>query len=190
MRLRSLSLLVWRRPCQTQDDAASASFSHRWRPPRLFDRIRGIDGPSLSRVSYRCSIASPNEASPAIATPAPSPSLILCFIRRGRVRLHATMIPLPFPLHPPVPGDSRPTASRSGPAAVVASASKRLQGDKEREMIGSLEALGSPPFPSLSLLRIGVTCFGKEGAGRRERKHRDSYKLWGWGHRHAHTCSG
>ncbi|CAL9049330.1 unnamed protein product, partial [Musa banksii] len=157
--------------------------------------IRRIDGPSLSRVSYRCSIASPNEASPAIATPPPAS----CSISVPHPLFHSTRSSpppchhdpsLPFPLHPPVPGDSRPTASRSGPAAVVASASNKLQGDKEREMIGSLEALGTPPFPSLSLLRIGVTCYGKEGAGRRERKHRDSYKLWGWGHRHAHTFSG
>ncbi|URD74704.1 hypothetical protein MUK42_25986 [Musa troglodytarum] len=147
---------------------------------RHYRSFRQIDGSSLSRASFRCSIASPKEASSA---PAPSPSPILCFIRRGRVRLHATMIRLylsrftllcqaiaarqhlgPVQRVPEaglrsvanlvmggMGGLAKPGIASKVSAAflylvagapVAASASKRLQGKKEREMIGSLEALG------------------------------------------------
>lgn len=94
---------------------AAAVRSHHYRS------FRRIDGSSLYRVSYRCSIASPNEASPTIVTPPPAsfsisiPHPLFHSTRSSPPQRHHDQS-LPFPLHPPVPGEGRPTASRSGPA--------------------------------------------------------------------------
>ncbi|RWW13507.1 hypothetical protein GW17_00022765 [Ensete ventricosum] len=53
--------------------------------------------------------------------PAPSPSPILCFIRRGQVRLHATVIRLYLSRFTLLcQAIAAPTASRSGPAGTEA----------------------------------------------------------------------